>query len=505
MKPITLVKREGVFIPIKDITPEISNRIKEKLSFKFYEEKVCKTCEWLAERHCDVCDTCPAFKSGYELATVHKIKDNKYLKIPVGSHQQIVDLLELKGYEVTIKDKSPSRPIRTIKFTGIFKEGQAKAVEEMKRRRRGFLRAPPRSGKTVSGSAAICDLSRKTLIIAGQREWLNGFIETFIGSRRQPKLTDIDPKRIKLCKTFEDFRDHDICLCTPNIFYSEKGQSILVQIRDFFEVLFIDEVHQGAADKYIQILAKFNVRWMIGLSATPSRKDNKFLLVRHVVGPKIHEVIVPRLQPQVKLNFTDYKKDYKGNVLWTRMVSSLENDPKRINQIAKQAVADIKAGHLVMIPYLQVKPVLKTIEEINKIAGEQLAYPYHGQVPKKVLDKTLEDASFYKVKCLVGTVKKLSVGLNIPRASMLYEVSMSSNKENAEQRMMRVLTAYDGKPQPVIRYFLDDMNVRRNCLRNEYFNVLKPKLNPIINDRDQILLDAYFKQKSGKNDSKFEL
>jgi hypothetical protein len=96
----------------------------------------------------------------------------------------------------------------------------------------------------------------------------------------------------------------------------------------------------------------------------------------------------------------------------------------------------------------------------------------------------------------------MSTGINIPRASMLFEVCMSSNKENAEQRMRRVLTPMEGKPQPGIRYFLDDMGVRRNCLRNEYFQVMLPKMKPIISDNDRDALKNYF---SAKASARFEL
>jgi len=504
---IQVTKREGVYIPIKKLEPELRDKIKEKLDFKFYDEKACKGCEWRPERHCDICDTCPAFKGQYKMATQLKLgpNENRYLRVPVGSFPVIEHMLENRGHEITIRDKSPKKRIAPIKFTGTYRTGQAEAVKAMIQKRRGVLKAPPRSGKTVSGTAVICKLSRKTLIIAGQREWLNGFIETFIGSKRQKKMTDIDPKRIKLCKTFEDFETHDICLCTPNTFYSDKGQKLLARIRDMFEVIFIDEVHMGAADKYIQILARLNSRWMIGLSGTPSRKDMKFVLVRQVVGPIIHEVIVESLSPEVRVNPTKYRGKTGRNARWNTMVSSIENDKGRIQQIARQAIKDVENGHLIMIPYSYHKAVELTIKAINELAGRRLAWPYHGQVPKKILDETLEKASFYKRKILVGTAKKLSVGLNIPRASMLYEVTMSSNKENAEQRMRRVCTPHEGKPRPCIRLFLDDHNVRRNCLRNEFFNVLKPIIKPIISEKTQTMLDAYFRAKTGQTGGKFEL
>jgi superfamily II DNA or RNA helicase len=138
--------------------------------------------------------------------------------------------------------------------------------------------------------------------------------------------------------------------------------------------------------------------------------------------------------------------------------------------------------------------VQKLIRLINEMAGERLAYEFVGGMKQR--EETVLKARAYEIKILVGTIKILSTGLNIPRASALYEVAMSSNKENAEQRMTRVLTAHDGKPQPIIRFFLDDTNVRRSCMRFEWFQYLKPKLNPIISERDLNLMESYLRQSS---------
>jgi len=510
MTAITLTKREGVFIPIKDLTPKVKSAIARKLSFKFYNEKLCKNCEFLDQRHSDLCEACPGFVAGYQLSPIVKVGKGSYMKVPVGSHDQIVDLLENKGYDVTVRDKSPSIPIRPIKFLGKFREGQEAAIKTMRVKKRGVLKAPPRVGKTVMATALVCQKGVKTLIIAGQVDWLNGFRETFIGSKIQPDgsqsqkaLTNLNPKRIKLCKTIKDFETHDICLATIQTFYSPGGEKILDAIRDMFEIVVADEVHQGAADKFLRILSKLNARFLLGLSATPSRKDAKFVLVRHVVGPVIHEVKVEQMRPQVKIVPTKYHKAYKGNVMWARMVSAIENDPARLKLIAKYALKDVEAGHMILIPFSQVKPVQKLIKLINDMAGEVIAHPFLGGMKKR--EETVLAARNYDIKILVGTMKILSTGLNIPRASALYEVAMSSNIENAEQRMTRVLTAYKGKPQPILRFFLDQSNVRKNCMRTEFNKMLKPKLKPIISDRDEQILEAYFRTTVKAPNEKFEL
>ena len=496
---VTAYKREAIFIPLKGLPKEAVAKVKDKLSFKFYSQKACDKCEWRSERHSDMCDTCPAFTGGYDLASVVKVgeADKRYLKIPIGSSPKILKMLEAHHHvRVLLKDKSKDVPIKPIKFTGTLRPEQIEAIGVMRTAKRGVLKSPPRSGKTVMVSALVCEISGKTLLLASQRDWLAGFMETFIGSKTQKALTNLNPKRIGFCKTYEQFRDTDICLATVQTFYSPAGQKLLAKIRSMFHFIAADEIQTGAADKYIKIIAQLNAEYLYGVSGTPQRKDAREVLVDNVLGPIIHEVHVERMRPQVRLTRTGYSKTYKGNVMWARIVSSMENDPKRLKVIAKQAALDIAAGHLVLIPMAQVKPIAKLINLINIAAGKKVAYQFTGKEDKATRDLTIQRARDYKIKCLVGTVKILSVGINIPRASMLYETVLSSNLPSAEQRFARVLTPMEGKPAPCIRFFLDNFKIRKNCLRNEFYNCLVPKYKPIMSEKDKQLFKEYLAQET---------
>ncbi len=501
----TVVKREAVFIPIKALSSKLVERIDEKLSFSFFaKDKICQECEWFAERINDVCESCANYKGTYKLANKVKVGKGRYLKIPVGSSPEILEMLERHGVEFELRNKSPKDKVKRIRFLGTFKPGQEECVDALLRHKRGILRAPPRSGKTVMGAALVCRISHKTLILASQRDWLMGFQETFIGSKTQKPLTDLDPTRIKLCKTLQDFKEHDVCMATVQTFYSAGGEKLLAAIRDYFTVILLDEVQTAAADKYTQILSKLNGRVVIGFSGTPERKDEKDVLTKNVLGPIIHEMKTERERPIVKLTRTGYSKKTKGQVPWAYLVRGMENDKKRILCIAKQAIKDVADGHMILIPVAQVKPIKLIVDKINELAGKTIAYPFTGSLKKDKRDLYIEQARQYKIKVLVGTQKIMSVGINIPRASCLFETVLSSNLPNAQQRMARVLTPMEGKPQPVIRYFLDDFGVRKNCMRNEYFRVLVPIFKPIISANDKEMLETYFKSKEAGG-AKFEL
>lgn len=501
LKPITVYSREAFFMKASEVK-KIHDKIVDTYTFRFYEEKSCQKCEFYDERkdhpqkHLDVCDNCAAYRGGSCLTKKVKLGENTYVSTPAGDYPTLKRLLKEAGFEPELKLKHAKPPMeRKIKFTGTLKDFQEEAVDAILEKKRGIIKAPPRSGKTVLSTAAVCRIGQKTIIVAAQRAWLLGFRETFIGSKTQKPLTNAKPEQVGLCTKYEDFLKYDVCLATPHIFRSTKGQKLLKKVRDMFGVLIVDEVHNAAANKYAMVIARLNVKYRIGLSGTPSRKDNKFVLVDKLMGRIIYDAKVEKLRPTIRLVRTDYTKTYKGQVMWPRVVSALENDKKRQKLIAKWALKDISNGHMVLILLAQVKPIRNLIKVINELAGKKVAYPFYGGLKKTEQDDNIEKARRYKIKVLVGNTKMLSTGVNIPRASALYDVTPSSNMENCEQRVARVLTPFEDKPPPIVRYFLDDMNIRRRCLSAEFWGCVKPKFKPIMSDVDYSTMKSYLATK----------
>lgn len=488
---------------------EVQKEIKREYTLYFFNEKACKECEFRQDRLesetklTPSCEECAAFLGGAQLASDEKRGSTRYLKTPIGNPVPLKKILMAHGIDYKVKRHHPQNEMkRPLKFTGEYRgKYQAEAVAAILKKKRGVLRSPPRSGKTVMGAAAICKIGKKTMIMASQVEWLNGFKETFIGSDTQDPLTNCRKTQIGRCKTYEDFLKYDVCLVTVQTFYRGNGPALLKKVKNMFPVLFIDEVHTSAAPEYAKVLNSLNCEYIIGLSGTPERKDERDRIMRQLVGPDIYDAKVPRLKPQVKLTRTEYTANTKGQQLWVRMVSGLEKNPARLKLIAKWAIKDAKAGHMVLIPFAQVTPIKALVKAINIMAGREIAKPFWGGLSGYVnyngkrikrREAYIQAAREYKVKILVGNIKLLSTGTNIPRASALYEVTMSSNMPNAEQRFSRILTPYDGKPQPIIRYFLDESEARRKCMRNEYWTVLHKKFKPIISPQDSELLKDYF-------------
>ena len=475
-KKILIRERECLFVPAASLDSNLVKQIDKKYSFYFFEEKACAQCEfaWMRKKEGGIlpeCETCAAFISGIKLTKKVKINDKYYYTAPYGDKAGLTEILKKKKITPVFKSLYEDHPIKLIKCTANLYDYQQQAVDAALKEKHGVICAPPRSGKTVIATAIICKLQQKTMILASQREWLNGFLETFIGSKTQQGFTDIDKSRIGWLKKEEDADKYDICLVTPQTLYSSTGITLLKKIYKKFSVLMIDEVHFMPANRFSEVVSKLSCQYKFGLSGTPDRKDGKYVLADNLIGPVIIDLSVKRLVPQVRVVKTQYSKVTRQGMPWAYIVGPLEKDKKRQELVAKYALQDMEAGHVVLIPYATVKAILQQVDMINKMAGKEVAKAFYGSVKKEERDKIIQDARERKLKIIVGNIKLLSTGINIPSASCLYDCSCTHNFPTARQRYSRILTPCENKNSPLIRIFLDDMDVRRNCLRGEFWQV----------------------------------
>lgn len=490
-----IIARERYYVRDSRLDSRTIEKLKKKYTYHFFEEKGCSQCEWVELRKKEgilgECEACACYKGSAILASKRKVGKNFYWATPLGD---LKGLLSIVGHDSEVVEKHKIIKIKPIKFLGKLRDYQQEAVRACTQGEKGVLYAPPRSGKTVMCTALICKLGIKSLIIASQRDWLVGFYETFVGSNTQKPLTDIDKSRIGFCKKKSDFEKYDVCLATVQTFHSEGGQALLEMLRDKFTLVAIDEVHTSSANRYIQEISRFNCKYKIGLTGTPDRKDGKYVLTQAVVGPILYHANVKRLRPTVKLTRTKFDVGSKSTV-WAYIVKKLETDEARLKLIAKCAIKDaIEGKHMVLIPFSQVKPILTLVKMINDMYGEQIAYPFYGGLPKNIRDDTIQKARDYKIKIIVGNMRLLGTGINIPRASAIYQSTLSSNIPQCEQRVSRILTPCDNKPDPILRIFLDSTSVSKACLRNEWFNCIRPTFKPIISDIDNNALQGYFRE-----------
>ena len=500
MSTTKLYLSDGIYIPVKYVSDTHRETIEQKFERHVYvKEKTCEACEFFAERPCDTCTGCPNYKGLYKLHRDVEYKEQRCVRLPYGDRASVMKMFGADEIRVVDHTKVPEMK-RSFKMTVPLRPYQEPAVNKMMAVRSGVLKSAPRTGKTVMAAAVVAKHGLKTIILASQTDWLDGFHETFVGSDTQEAMTNMKKSRIGYCRTLEDFEQYDVCLCTYQTFIREKGQRLLKKISKMFGVVVIDEIQFGAALKFSSVINSFAARYRYGLSGTPQRKDTMEFIVYKILGKVFYETDVPKMKPRLEVAVPPPIKKLPQS--WTYAVGALEKSPERLKFIAETAVKDAKNGHIILIPLARVDVINALAKAINIIAGRTIAVAFTGQTTKNKKIKgnrkqLIDDLRNRRLKIMVGTFRLVSTGINIPSASMLYQVSPSSNLPNAEQRFSRVLTPMPGKQEAVFKYFLDNVQLVRSCMRAEHFGCIWPMFKPRMDSITKAKLDAYFSNSGG--------
>ncbi len=222
-------------------------------------------------------------------------------------------------------------------------------------------------------------------------------------------------------------------------------------------LVIVDEAHLVTLSTFTKTLLKFEPKYLVGMSATPDRRDGLHKLLHIYFGPK--KKFICRFEVKnftvVKYN-TRYKptieyRYVKGRVVpnWNLVKSSLEYNPERQQEIAEIAIKH-KEHKIIILSYLQKQS--RAIYNILKNAKESVEL-YIGN--KKTFDKSK--------RILVVGLKKGGVGLNDPDRTMLI---LASNSRDVRQFEGRIRTVNN-----LIYDIVDDYKGLENHwdLREEWF------------------------------------
>lgn len=469
-------------------SPKLEARTRHTFEIRMYNEKICDRCEYRPERHCEICEECPseAYLGKYKLWQKKDTDKGIKLGLPLGRPSLIRKVIGSK-LKMRIRDKRPATAMRhRIKFTGELRDNQKQPVKDMIKARRGILQAPPRAGKTVMSIYIACKLGLKTLVLAKQYDWLQQFYETIYGSKHrdgswkekpQTNVADIEERKGRkiagFCKTIEDIDKYDICLCTYQSFISDNGKKRLKKIKSKFGIVVIDECDNVPTDRYLAVVGELNSKYLVGLTGTPERKDMRHVLSDIVLGTVKARAKVKTMRPKLVLKNTGTNTSYNYKS-WPAAINFLSRNKERNRLIVKEACKDIKAGRHIVIPVERNVHVKELVEAINKKMGKTVCQGFDGKVEKQLRDKHRDNAKLGKIKCIVGMRKMVQRGINVPIWDMMYVVMPISNPPNFEQETSRVRTVMEGKPQPVIKHFVEDFGITKGCFRTCYWQTYVP-------------------------------
>jgi len=393
------------------------------------------------------------------------------LVLPRACLDSCVSLRENAGASVVVLDQRDAGARVRWKFKGTLRREQQSAVKTMAVHDYGVLCAPPGAGKTVMGCALIARHQTSTLVLVHRTVLLDQWRDTamhFLGLKKneigtwkgpRPRLTHrLDLAMMQTLTRVED----------------------LAAVYAGYGLVLIDECHHIPATSFEALLKACPTRRVIGLTATPMRKDRLEKLLYLQCGPIRHTMStteVGGLEKIVTVQRTSFAVPNESGmrVAMHEMWAALIADEKRISVIAADIANCIKEGRSPLVladrkAYLEkLDSVLAHQPNCTTVARYRLEGGL-GKKERREIRQRLEQHYLEKTPfVLLATASFIGEGFDLPQLDTLVLAMPLSFKGRLIQYAGRISRTHEGKAAPRIYDYLDESSpitqamFRRRC------------------------------------------
>jgi superfamily II DNA or RNA helicase len=263
---VSLVLANLIFISKKDLTQKLTNRLIRLAAFQnpeFYKAQKMRLPVWNKPRIIGCAENFP-----------------HHVGLPRGCFENVLQLFGDNNIHADIVDQRISGAKIKPRFMGKLREDQKKALQEVSKHEIGILCAPTAFGKTITAAALIAQRKTNTLILVHRKELLRQWNERLI----QFLDMENEPPGIIGGGKKKPSGVIDIAVIQSLSRYENLGELL-----DRYGQIIVDECHHLSAFSFEAIMKQAKSRYIIGLTATPIRRDGQHPIIFMQCGPIRHE------------------------------------------------------------------------------------------------------------------------------------------------------------------------------------------------------------------------
>jgi hypothetical protein len=264
---ITVVQADQIYLPRHALPPSLIARLIRLAAFQnpeFYAAQAMRR-----STHDK-----PRIISCAELTSHH-------VALPRGCFDAVLDMLVSLGISVTIEDRRLSGAAVPLTFTGALRPDQETAITALLPHDTGVLAATTAFGKTILAIRMMAERGRNTLVLVHRRQLMDQWIERLTAFSNMPRdaIGMIGGGRRK------PKGQVDVALIQSLV---RKGA--VDDIVGNYGHLVVDECHHLSAVSFELVVRRSKARYILGLSATVTRKDGHHPIIVMQCGPVSHRV-----------------------------------------------------------------------------------------------------------------------------------------------------------------------------------------------------------------------
>ena len=381
-----------------------------------------------------------------------KVKE-EHLFLPRGNEEEVKNIIKKIGATISLKDKRNCLSKLEINFKGKLKREQRKAIKEILKSNCGVLESPTGSGKTVMACKIIAERKCRTLVLVHRKQ----LIEQWLGELSE--FLNIGNKEIGIIGGGKNKSSGkiDIAMLQTLVKYND-----FIGLSKKYEQVIVDECHHIPALSFENVLNHLPVRYCLGLTATPYRKDGLEKIIFMQCGGikyQLKEDILG-LTKKVVIRKTNLKSSESKNLLLHEFWDLLIKDKDRTSLMIEDIRRSLNIGKYPLIISERKEHLSEMYSLLLKSNKRIKGFLLTGGVGKKKLrEDLLEINDLVKKKkqfYILSTGSFIGEGFNLSCLDNLFLTMPISFKGRLIQYAGRLYREHEEKKEIIIYDYVDD-------------------------------------------------
>jgi superfamily II DNA or RNA helicase len=396
-------------------------------------------------------------RSTYKLSRILFCSEEfpKHIALPRGCLPDVENLFNNLGIEIRLKDERfKGKPLR-VGFKGKLRVQQKISVKELRKHDIGVLSAATAFGKTVIAAKLIAVRKRNTLILVHRKQLMDQWREklsVFLG---------IDPKEIG---QFSGTKKQITGKLDVAVIQSLCRKGMVDDIVADYGHVIVDECHHVAALSFEQLMKKVKAHYVLGLTATPVRKDGHHPIIIMQCGPIRYRyngkeaTADSSFKHVVRVRPTgfQYTPENDQPALY-KIYQNLLVDETRNGQICKDILESLKSNRSPLLLTERTEH-LHIISDLlaDKVKNIVILKGGMSKKQKDNVDEQLKNIGKDEERIILATGRYIGEGFDDARLDTLFLALPISWKGTIQQYAGRLHRQYDGKEEVRIYDYLDE-------------------------------------------------
>jgi superfamily II DNA or RNA helicase len=339
----------------------------------------------------------PLYNTARKINSYEKSKNE--IILPRGLMREVIRIFREYGLDTSYIDERIFFVYKFKKIKYILRDEQQKAVNHIIKKDFSLCVAPPGFGKTLIGSKMIELRGCNTLVIVNKNILLDQWIERFID------YFEYEKKDIGYLGKSKNTLNGILDIATMQ---SLKNNTQIIKNYSF---VIVDECHHIPALTFEKIIKEFCGKYILGLSATPNRKDGMEPIIFQQLGSIAYEIKSKKKFTNIlKIVETEFESSANS---FTQLISDIVNNNERNILILQEIIKYKKRKILLLTDRIEHIEHLELLLTSNKIEFVSV----HGSLKKN--EQVVNMKKINTTSVALATTSFFGEGIDLPHLNTI--------------------------------------------------------------------------------------